>query len=122
MATLGYFEGTDPTILTRLAAKGVGTLPLSNGFDVHGKYVVHLTKQDGVTLVVGYVHKVLPANGVAIAARDLLFACMTNDIPVMLIVEKAFQVAARERLGDVRDRVKLVDPSELYESILKAIF
>ncbi len=118
MTTVGYFEGTDPVVLTRLAAKGIGTLPLSNGFDAHGKYVVHLTPQDGISVIVGYLHKVLPTNGVNVTPRDLLFACTTHNIPVLLIAETPFHDAARGRLGDVCDRVRLVDPAELYEAIL----
>ena len=121
MATVGYFEGTDPVVLTRLAAKGIGTLPLSNGFDVHGKYINHLTRQDGVTVVVGYLHKVMPTNGIAVSPRDLLFACITNDIPVVLIAESAFHPDARDRLGEVRDRVRLADPAELHATLLEMI-
>jgi len=121
MATVGYFEGTDPIVLTRLAAKGTGTLPVSNGFDLHGKYVVHLTPQDGVSVVVGYLHKVLPANGIAVAPRDLLFACTSHEIPVILVAEKSFHDAARDRLGEMQGRVKLVDPADLYEAILAVI-
>ena len=121
MATVGYFEGTDPIVLTRLAAKGTGTLPVSNGFDLHGKYVVHLAPQDGVSVVVGYLHKVLPANGIAVAPRDLLFACTSHEIPVILVVEKSFHDAAGVRLGEMQGRVKLVDPADLYEAILAVI-
>jgi hypothetical protein len=121
MATVGYLEGTDPVILTRLAAAGIGTLPLSNGFDMHGKYVNHLTKQDGVAAVVGYLHKVLPYNGAPVTPRDLLFACLTHDIAVLLIVGQSEQEAARKLLGEVRDRVQLVDPADLYTAIMRAI-
>jgi len=120
MATVGYFEGTDPVVLTRLVAKGIGTLPLNNGMDMHGKYVSHIGRQDHVSIVVGYLHKVVPTSGVSLSPRDLLFSCLTNDIPVVLVAEKAFQEAAREQLGEVRDRVKLVDPANLYEVILQA--
>jgi len=34
--TVGYFEGTDPLLLNKLVARGIGTLPISNGFDSHG--------------------------------------------------------------------------------------
>jgi len=121
MATVGYLEGTDPITLTRLAAKGIGTLPLSNGFDMHGKYVVHLTPSDGVSVVVGYLHKVLPANGIAVAPRDLLFACTSHEIPVILVAEKAFHDTARDRLGEMQGRVKLVDPADLHAAILAVI-
>ena len=120
MATVGYFEGTDPVILTRLAAKGVGTLPLNNGSDMHGKYVAHLTREDGVSVVVGYLHKVLPAKDAAVAPR-ILSACITHEIPVLLVAEKSFHDAARDRLGEMQDRVKLVDPADLYDAILAVI-
>ena len=121
MATVGYLEGTDPQVLTRLAAAGVGTLPLSNGFDMHGRYVNHLTRQDGVGAVVGYLHKVLPYNGAPVTPRDLLYACLTHDIPVLLIVGQPEHEAARKLLGEVRDRVELVDPANLYSAIMRVI-
>lgn len=121
MATVGYFQGTDPVILTRLVAKGIGTLPVSNGFDMHGKYVNHLVREDDISVVVGYLHKVVPTSGVSITPRDLLFSCLISDIPVVLVAERAFHEAARERLGEIRDRVKLVDPADLYEAILQVV-
>lgn len=121
MAIVGYFEGTDPAILTRLAATGVGTLPLSNGFDQHGKYVNHLIRQDGVSVVVGYLHKVLPYNGPSVTPRDLLFACMTHQIPVLIIVDEALHREARQQLGEMGERVTLVDPADLYTAIARTI-
>lgn len=121
MATVGYFEGTDPITLTRLAAQGIGTLPLSNGIDTHGKFVGHLAAQDGVTVIVGYLHKVLPTNGGATTPRNLLFTWTGREIPVILVVEKAFHDAACERLGDMLGRIELVDPADLYEAILGVI-
>ena len=58
MKIVGYLDGTDGLFLTNLAIKGVDTLPLSNGWDNHGKYLGHITKQDNIALVVGYLHKV----------------------------------------------------------------
>ena len=57
MARIGYFEGTDPLLLTRLAVEGIETLPLSNTWDHYGKYVNHLYR-DEVDVIVGYLHKV----------------------------------------------------------------
>jgi hypothetical protein len=39
----------------------------------------------------------------------------------VLVAEKSFHDAARERLGEMQDRVKLVDPADLYETILATI-
>lgn len=121
MATVGYLEGTDSRVLTKLAAKGTGTTPISNGFDSHGKYVNHLTSQDGISVVIGYLHKVLPIPGTTVTPRDLLFACLTHDIPVLLIAQESNHHEARELLGEVRDRVRLVDPADLYAAVMETI-
>jgi len=49
---VGYFEGTDPLLLTKLSAEGIETLPIGNTWDGHRKYVNHLSK-DEVNVVVG---------------------------------------------------------------------
>lgn len=121
MAIVGYLEGTDPLVLTKLAAKGMGTIPLSNGFDNHGRYINHLTSQDGISVVIGYLYKVLPTSVMTLTPRDLLFACLTNEIPVLLIAEKPDHKKARALLGDVADRVALVDPVDLYQAVLDTV-
>ncbi len=121
MATVGYMEGTDPLVLTKLAVKDIGTAPLSNGFDNHGEYVNHLTSHDGISVVIGYLHKVLPTPGMTLSPRDLLFACFTHEIPVLLIAEKFDHEEAKRVLGEVANRVRLVDPADLYEVVLQTI-
>jgi hypothetical protein len=121
MANVGYLEGTDPLVLTRLAAGGIGTTPLSNGVDNHGKYINHLVPSDQVRVVVGYLHKVLPIRERGMTTKDLLFACMTHSIPVLIIVPKSEQEAARAVLGEARDYVQLVDPAEIYQAILATV-
>ncbi len=121
MAIVGYLEGTDPLVLTKLAAKGFGTVPLSNGFDNHGRYINHVTSQDGISVVIGYLHKVMPTSVMTLTPRDLLFACLTHDIPVLLIAEKSDHEAARRLLDEVADRVRLVDPADLYQAVLETI-
>lgn len=121
MAIVGYLEGTDALVLTKLAAKGIGTLPLSNGFDNHGKYMNHLTSQDGVSVVIGYLHKVLPTPEMIITPQDLLFACLTHEIPVLLIVEKSEHEEAKRVLGEVGNRVRLVDPADLYDVVVEIV-
>lgn len=121
MAIVGYLEGTDALVLTKLAAEGIGTLPLSNGFDNHGKYMNHLTSQDGVSVVIGYLHKVLPTPEMIITPQDLLFACLTHEIPVLLIVEKSEHEEAKRVLGEVENRVRLVDPADLYDVVVEIV-
>ena len=85
MKTVGYLEGTDPSYLTKLVVKGIETLPLGNGADNHGKYVGILSRSDDIAVVIGYLHKVVPAGKQGIAPRDLAYICKLNDIPVFLV-------------------------------------
>ncbi len=121
MANVGYLEGTDSLVLTKLAAKGVGTVPLSNGFDNHGKYINHLVPEDHIAVVTGYLHKVLPIPERRMTPKDLLFACIIHTIPVLLIVPKSEHGAAREVLGGAADYVRLVDPADLYQTVLEIV-
>jgi hypothetical protein len=121
MANIGYLEGTDPVVLTRLAVRGIGTVPISNGFDGHGKYINHLVPSDHIAVVVGYLHKLLPSAERVMTAKDLLFSCMTHSIPVLLIVPKADHAAAEKALGDASKYVVLVDPADIYGAIMKKI-
>jgi len=117
MPTVGYLEGTDPLVLTRLAIKGIGTYPLSNGFDMHGKSINLLRREDGISLLVGYLHKVMPTPGLTLTMHDLLYACLTYGIPVLLIADEADHEEARKHLEQFGDHVRLVDPAKLYETI-----
>ena len=121
MANVGYLEGTDPLTLTRLAVRGIGTVPISNGFDGHGKYINHLVPSDHIAVVVGYLHKLLPAPERVMAAKDLLFSCMTHTIPVLLIAPRADHAAAEKVLGDAGKYVGLVDPADIFDAIIKRI-
>ena len=112
MARVGYFEGTDPLLLSKLAAEGVETLPLSNGWDGHGKYVNHLGKGE-VNVVVGYLHKVIPAEQEQMRPADILFACKNFDIPVVLVVPAALREKAKKILSDAGSNVHIAAPDEL---------
>jgi len=63
MKKIGYMDGTDSFLLTKLAAAGVETVPLGNGFDNAGRYIGYLNPSDEVEAVVGYFHKFLPLKG-----------------------------------------------------------
>lgn len=118
MAIVGYLEGTDPMVLTKLNLRGIGTTPLGNGFDGHGKYVGHLTRNDGVSVVVGYIHKVLPTGVNNVTPVDFLNGCHVSDIPVLLLAPEDDHEAARELLGEAADWVALVRQDELFEEAL----
>ncbi len=113
MIRVGYLEGTDPSFLSELAARGVDTMPLSNGADSHGKRVDQLNAADHVSLVVGYLYKVIPLAESHRTPLDLLKACQVNGIPVFIIVPETMQSQALEVLGEARLFVTLVDPANL---------
>lgn len=120
MARVGYFEGTDPLLLAKLAAEGIETLPLANTWDGHGKYVNHLSKGE-VNVVVGYLHKVMPAEQERTGPADLLFACRVHNIPVVLIVPSTVRDKTKKILGDTEANIHIVVPEELEAEIRKHI-
>jgi len=119
MATVGYLEGTDSTILTRLAVSGIDTLPLSNGVDGHGKYVNHLSKGE-VDVVVGYAHKLTPAAGITTSPKDMLFTCRIQNIPVLVVAPGEAHDAAKKVLGEATYKA-VVAPENLFDEIRKVI-
>jgi len=121
MATVGYLEGTDPLVLTRLAARGVGTLPLSNGFDNHGKFITSVSGRDGLDLVVGYLHKFTRTQRQGFRPRDLLQPCLDYGITVMVLVPQSDQALARQALGSISDAMRLVDPAQMFDSIVQEL-
>jgi hypothetical protein len=121
MATIGYLEGTDPLLLTRLAARGVGTLPVSNGADNHGKFIPTISERDEIDLVVGYLHKVMRTQHQGFLTKDLLASCLDSNIPVLIVVPEADQALARQALGPVGESVFLVDPGALYDEIVEML-
>jgi hypothetical protein len=121
VSRVGYFEGTDPILLTRLAAEGVETLPVANMSDHHGKYVNHLCKGE-VDVVVGYLHKVIPAEPVrtallSIMVDDMFSACKIHDIPVLLIVPSNLRNKAKKIVGNTEANIQFVAPEELEAQI-----
>ncbi|MCD6101829.1 MAG: hypothetical protein J7J77_02105 [Candidatus Cloacimonetes bacterium] len=116
---VGYLEGTDSWFLTNLVAKGYETLPLGNGADNHGKYIGLISKTDNISLVIGYLHKVVPLSGMNITTKDILYSCKMHKIPVMIIVPEKLHENAKEILGDMANYVMLVDPAKLLEKILE---
>ena len=117
MAIVGYLEGTDPLVLTRLAARGVGTLPVSNGADNHGKFITTISERDEIDLVVGYLHKIMRTPHQGFLTKDLLQSCLDSGIPVLIVVLEADQAIARQALGSVGESIALVDPGVLYDEI-----
>jgi hypothetical protein len=115
MKKVGYLEGTNSTYLTRLALRGVDTLPLGNGADNHGKYIGFIDKSDAIDLILTYFHKVVPLAEQKISPQNLLQACQLNNIPVLVIVPNELQDMAREAMKDVTAHIRLVDPERVMD-------
>lgn len=118
---VGYFEGTDPLLLTKLVVNGIDTFPVSNGYDNHGKQVAYLTKKDGVDVVVGYFHKAVPTEGMEMTIRDIFFACGHYNIPALLIVPDDLHSSAAKSTGGLPDGIKLVSPANIFDEVMKII-
>ena len=116
MKTVGYFEGTDPTLLTKLAAYGFCTFPLGNDWDSYGKVVSHLEPGE-VDLIIVHLHKLLPPKdtieGPVPTPVNLLFRAKTQEIPIFVVVPKELHKKAGELLGEAVKFVKILTPDEL---------
>jgi hypothetical protein len=124
MKTIGYFDGTDSTLLTKLAAHGFCTFPLGNRWDGHGKIATNLEPGE-VDLILAYLHKLLPPRdaetGPIPAPVDLLFRAKTYKIPVLVIVPKELHKEAKDTLGEAADFVEIVTPEELDDKVRKIL-
>lgn len=112
-----YFEGSNPEWLTTLVAMGHDTLPVSNGYDGHGRDVRLFTAKDKVAVVVGYLHKVITPDDWEATTADILHGCLTYRIPILLAVPTQFQDKARNLLGELAQSVELVDPADMVSAV-----
>ncbi|MBY8996534.1 MAG: hypothetical protein KGD60_02290 [Candidatus Thorarchaeota archaeon] len=124
MKTVGYFDGTDSSLLTILAASGFCTLPLGNEWDNHGKIASHLQPGE-VDIIIAYLHKLLPTSKdverpIPIPL-NLLYPAKTYNIPVLVVVPKDFHEKAENLLGKAADFVNIVTPEDLEENVRKIL-
>lgn len=114
--SVGYFDGTDSTLLTALVCEGYDTIPVSNGRDNHGQHVRLINDQNRYDVLIAYVHKIFapedPQPGDA-TYQDVFHICRTYSIPLLLEVPEGLQAKAREILGDPPEIVRFVDPSDM---------
>jgi len=108
---VGYLEGTDSVWLTNLNAQGHTTLPLSNGFDGHGMNIAMLSTNNRVDVVLTYLHKLIPAEGMDFDCTYLLHATTVYNIPVLVICSREHQEAAKQLMGQIPENVRFVDPA-----------
>ena len=120
MKVIGYFEGTDSRLLTTWTLRDCGTLPLSNGSDGHGLYVGQVTNAQ-VSVVVGYLHKVVPPAWMKISAKDVLFNLGLQKIPLVVLVPEEEMATAREHLEGVAAEFAICDPGCAVDQVLEIL-
>ncbi len=113
--TIGYFEGTDSKILTSLVCDGHLTLPVSNGYDSHGRHVRLINEEKRYDLLIAYLHKIFaPVNldPNYTSYQDIFHVCRTYRVPLLLEVSAELHEQARELFDEVPDIVQFVDPAD----------
>jgi len=116
---IGYLNGIDSVVLTRLSVMGVGTLPFSNGWDDHGKYIAHITPADGISAIIAPFHKIMASPGDPVGPSDVLTSVLESEIPVILVVPKELHGRARKMLSD--KNVQFVAPVDLMDALIKLL-
>ncbi|MHA3964276.1 MAG: hypothetical protein AM325_012150 [Candidatus Thorarchaeota archaeon SMTZ1-45] len=133
MKIVGYFEGTDSGVLTKIVASGFCTLPLANEWDGHGKNASHI-EPGQIDLIIGYLHKLLPPLGTcedenAKAAPmgvdihrgfrpiDLLYPAKAYNIPVLVVVPRDYHKEAKDLLGEAAEFATIVTPEDLEKKV-----
>lgn len=119
MKIVGYMEGTNSEVLTNLFVAGVETLPLSNSWDNHGKFIAHITRNDDINLVVGYLHKFIP-HAKQFDIGDMFASIRVYKIPVVIVVPKKLQAKAKKKVPKGL-KYTFADPDEITEVILKIL-
>jgi len=118
MVTIGYMEGTDSGLLSKLAAAGFETTPVANTADGHGKYIAALSASDRIDAVVGYFHKFVPGKESNLTPADLIKGCIESGIRVFVIARRADHGIVAKALGEAAADVTLVRPRETEKAIL----
>jgi hypothetical protein len=121
MKTVGYMEGTNSELLTNLIVDGIDTLPLSNGWDNHGKFVAHLTRTDNVSVVVGYLHKFFTLSLDPKIVDDIFSSLKAYKIATVFIVPKEKQEKAKKLLKGRKLNYVMADPSDLTNAVKKMV-
>lgn len=116
---IGYFDGTDPDLLTALICDGYDTVPIANGLDNHGQHARLINDQNRYDLLVTPLHKIYApedADGDTVSYQEVIRICRTYSIPLIVTVPTRLAGRARELLDDPPDIVRLADPADVLMS------
>jgi hypothetical protein len=115
--SVGYFEGTDAALLTRFVCEGYDTMPVSNGYDSHGRHVRLINEEKRYDLLIGYLHKIFAPASLEMTDytdhNDVFQVCRTYKVPLMLVVPAELEKQARRLFDEVPDIVYFVDPGDV---------
>ncbi len=119
--SVGYFEGTDSTLLTSLICAGYDTLPVSNGVDHHGQNLRRINQQEKYDILIAYPHKIYAPLEYDMPYQDVFHICKTYGIPLLLEVPEELHAKARELMPDAPEVVEFRDPSTILERALELL-
>lgn len=119
--SVGYFEGTDSTLLTNLIMAGYDTVPVSNGLDHHGKHVAQINDQTKYDILIGYLHKITAQADDDLQSQDVFHICKTYGIPLILEVPTHLHAKAKELLPDAPRIVEFLDPADTLNRALELL-
>jgi CBS domain-containing protein len=118
---VGYLSGTDSATLSQLAASGVNTIPFSNGWDNHGKYIGMVTVSDNLGAIVGYFHKLVAPPEAQTPPSSFLDRARIHKIPVVVVCPANVMTHAKEILGDSGTELHWVTPDQVYDKVMALI-
>lgn len=113
---IGYFEGTNPVLLTALICAGHDTVPIANGLDNHGQHARLINDDNRYDLLLSPLYKIYAPeehDANTVTYQDMFRICGTYSIPLLIIVPHDLQSRASELLGDMPECVRLVDPEDM---------
>jgi len=118
---VGYLSGTDSATLSQLVASGVNTIPFSNGWDNHGKYIGMVTVSDNLGAIVGYFHKLVAPPEAQTPPASFLDRARIHKIPVVVICPANVIDHAKEVLGDSAAALHWVTPDQVHDKVMSLV-
>ena len=119
--SVGYFEGTDSTLLTEFICAGYDTLPVSNGVDSHGMSVYGINDKEKYDILIGYLHKLYHPDRLNLPYQRLFHICSTYSIPLLIEVPEALQLEAKALMPGAPEVVEFLDPGEILDRALELL-
>ncbi len=118
---VGYLSGTDPATLSQLVASGVNTIPFSNGWDNHGKYIGMVTVSDNLGAIVGYFHKLVAPPEAQTPPASFLEKARIHKIPVVVVCPANVTTRAKEMLKESGTDLHWVTPDQVHDKVMSLI-